>query len=82
VGKPEEQRHGILKKLTLAPGDDAAILVTHVTAGRVKPHVQSYIEQLSDTGLSVLLVAISDQPLKPLDREVDTAGGSGNYLDN
>lgn len=68
-------RHIIVKELTLAPGDDAAILVTHAPAGRLKPHVLPYMEKLSGTGLSVLLVAIADRPLELLEKEVDAAAG-------
>ena len=63
VDQPKGLRQGIVKELALAPGDDMAILITHASAGRLKPHVQSYIEELSGTGLSVLLVAVSDKPL-------------------
>lgn len=75
ANQPRGLRHVIVKELTLAPGDDAAILVTHAPAGRLKPHVLPYIERLSGTGLSVLLVAIADHPLELLDKEVDAAAG-------
>ncbi|MDF0546534.1 rhamnan synthesis F family protein [Sphingobium sp. H39-3-25] len=75
AGQPKGLRHVIVKELNIAPGDDAAILVTHAPAGRLKPHVIPYIEKLSGTGLSVLLVAIADQPLELLDKEIDAAAG-------
>ncbi|GLV23542.1 hypothetical protein TomMM35A_33800 [Sphingobium sp. TomMM35A] len=68
-------RHVIVKELNLVPGDDAAILVTHAPAGRLKPHVLPYIKQLSGTGLSVLLVVVADQPLELFDKEVNAASG-------
>lgn len=68
-------RHTIVKELILAPGDDAALLVTHAPAGRLKPHILPYIEQLSRTGLSVLLVVIVDRPLELLDKEIAAAAG-------
>lgn len=68
-------RHVIVKELNLAPGYDAAILVTHAPAGRLKPHVLPYIKQLSGTGLSVLLVVVADQPLELLDKELKAASG-------
>ena len=61
--------------MTLAPGHDAALLVTHAPAGRLKPHVFPYMEQLSRNGLSVLLVVIADRPLELLDREMTAASG-------
>lgn len=68
-------RHVIVKEFTLAPGEDAALLVTHAPAGRLKPHILPYIEQLSRSGLSVLLVVIVDRPLELLDKEVAAASG-------
>lgn len=68
-------RHVIVKEMTLAPGHDAALLVTHAPAGRLKPHVFPYMEQLSRNGLSVLLVVIADRPLELLDREMTAASG-------
>ena len=78
-GQPRGVRHGTIKAMTLAPGEDTAIFVTHASAGRLKPHVQSCIEQISGTGLPVLLVAITDQPLEQLYKEVEAAGGGGGY---
>lgn len=68
-------RHTFVKELILAPGDDAALLVTHAPAGRLKPHILPYIEQLSRTSLSVLLVVNVDRPLELLDREIAAAAG-------
>ncbi|MFC4592931.1 glycosyltransferase [Sphingobium tyrosinilyticum] len=68
-------RHTIVKELILAPGDDAALLVAHAPAGRLKPHILPYIEQLSRTGLSVLLVVIVDRPLELLEKEIAAAAG-------
>lgn len=68
-------RHVIVKEFMLAPGEDAALLVTHAPAGRLKPHILPYIEQLSQSGLSVLLVVIVDRPLELLDKEVAAASG-------
>lgn len=68
-------RHIIVKEFNLAPGDDAAILITHAPAGRLKPHILPYMEQISRAGLSVLLVAVVDRPLEFLDKEVGVAAG-------
>jgi len=76
VDLPKALHHGIVKELALVPGDDAAILITHASGGGLKPHVQSYIEQLSGTGLSVLLVTVTDQPLELFGKKVDVVGGS------
>lgn len=75
AGQPRGLRHVIVKELNLVPGDGAAVLVTHAPAGRLKPHVLPYIEQLSGTGLSVLLVVVADQPLELLDHEVNATAG-------
>ena len=74
-GQPEGERHVIVKEANLAPGEDVAVLVTHAPAGRLKPHVLPYIEQLSGAGLSVVLVAVVDRPLELLDREVNAVAG-------
>ena len=68
-------RHTIVKELILVPGDDAALLVTHAPAGRLKPHILPYIEQFARAGLSVLLVVIVDRPLELLDKEIAAAAG-------
>lgn len=68
-------RHIIVKEMVLAPGEAAALLVTHAPAGRLKPHVLPYMEQLSRNGMSVLLVAIADRPLELLDAEIAAADG-------
>lgn len=75
VVQSNDIRHVIVKEFTLAPGEHAALLVTHAPAGRLKPHVLPYIEQLSQSGLSVLLVVIVDRPLELLDKEVAAASG-------
>lgn len=75
ASSPKAVRHVIVKELTLAPGNDVALFVTHAPAGRLKPHVLPYMEQLARTGLSVLLVVIVDRPLELLDREVAAAAG-------
>lgn len=75
AAQPNGVRHVIVKEFSLLPGADAALLVTHAPAGRLKPHVLPYIEQLSRSGLSVLLVVIVDRPLELLDREVAAAAG-------
>ncbi|QHD69090.1 glycosyltransferase [Sphingobium yanoikuyae] len=75
MGQHESARHVIAKEMALVRGSDAAILVTHAPAGRLKPHVLPYMEQLSRNGLSVLLVAVADRPLELLDKEVTAASG-------
>lgn len=73
--KSGEVRHIVVKELNLARGEDAAVLVTHSPAGRLKPHILPYIEHLRRTGLSVLLVVIVDRPLELLDKEFAAAAG-------
>lgn len=68
-------RHCIVKELELAPGEEAALLVTHTSSGRLKPHVLPYIEQLQGAGFAVLLVVIVDRPLELLDKEIAAADG-------
>ncbi len=75
VAVPGNIRHVIVKEFALAPGRDAALLVTHAPAGRLKPHVLPYIQQLAATGLSVLLVVIADRPLELMDEEIKGADG-------
>lgn len=75
AGQSVGLRHVIVKELTLAKDGDAAILVTHAPAGRLKPHILPYMEQLSRTGLAVVLVAIVDRPLELIDKEVAVAAG-------
>ncbi|MBB6123751.1 rhamnan synthesis F family protein [Sphingobium subterraneum] len=74
-GQLEEPRQVIVKELAFTPGNDAAVLVAHAPTGRLKPHVLPYIEQLSNAGLQVLLVAIVDQPLELLEKEINVAAG-------
>ncbi|PYD46337.1 glycosyltransferase, partial [Novacetimonas pomaceti] len=57
------------------PGHEAAILITHVPGGRIKPHVLPYMKQLREAGFAVLLVAIVDRPLELTDEEFATADG-------
>lgn len=68
-------RHVIVKEIDLKPGEDVALLVTHAPAGRLKPHVLPYIEQLSGTGLKTLLVVIVDRPLELRENERVRADG-------
>jgi len=68
-------RHVIVKEFTLLPGEDAAVLVTHAPAGRLKPHVLPYVHQLSRIGLAVLLIVIVDRPLELLDEEIAATAG-------
>lgn len=68
-------RQIIVKELSLGPDADAAILVTHAPAGRLKPHILPYMEQLVGTGLAVVLVVIVDRPLELRDAEMAAATG-------
>jgi len=70
-----EVRHVIVKELSLRPGEDVALLVTHAPAGRLKPHVLPYIELFAATGLKTLLVVIADRPLELRDSEKARAEG-------
>lgn len=73
--QPKSARHAIVKEMVLPPGGNAALLVAHAPMGRLKPHVLPYMEQLTHTGLSVLLVVVVDRPLELLDKEVAAAAG-------
>jgi hypothetical protein len=66
-------RHVIAKKARFASGDEVALVVTHASAGRLRPHVLPYMKQLKGAGLSVVLVAVVDCPLEMLDEEIATA---------
>ncbi|MBC2651897.1 glycosyltransferase [Novosphingobium flavum] len=68
-------RHVIVKEMAFEPGHEAAVLVTHAPAGRLKPHVQPYMEALRANGLTVLLVAVVDRPLELRPAEIATASG-------
>lgn len=70
-----EARHVIVKEMSFPSGGDAAVLVAHAPAGRLKPHVLPYMEHLVRSGCSVLLVAVSDRPLEFLDDELAVASG-------
>lgn len=74
-GQNRAVRHVIVKEMDLKPGEDVALLVTHAPAGRLKPHVLPYIDQLSGTGLKTLLVVIADRPLELRERERLCADG-------
>jgi hypothetical protein len=66
----DEVRYVISKKAQFSSIDEVALLVTHAPGGRLKPHVLPYMKQLSDAGLSVVLVAVVDRPLQMLEEEV------------
>lgn len=68
-------RHVIVKEISIRPGNEIAVLVAHANSGRLKPHVLPYIEKLQESGLSVLLIAVVNQPLELLEREIATADG-------
>jgi len=71
----QEIRHLVLKELPNVSGLDVALLVAHAPAGRVKPHVLPYVNQLRGAGLVVLLVVVVDRPLELLDGEIAAADG-------
>jgi glycosyltransferase involved in cell wall biosynthesis len=70
-----EVRHVIVKEMNLAPGQDAAVVVSHAPAGRLKPHVLPYLQLLRDSGFAALLVVVVDRPLELLDTEIAAAAG-------
>ena len=74
LGGVNEVRHVIVKEM-IFDGGEAAILVTHAPAGRLKPHVLPYMELLRNNGISVLLVAVVDRPLELTPAEIDVATG-------
>lgn len=72
---PGEIRKLIVKEFALRPGGEAALMVSHAPAGRLKPHVLPYIQQLRGAGLQVLLVVVVDRPLELLDEELASIDG-------
>lgn len=74
-GLVAEARSVIVKEMCLAPRGEAALLVTHAPAGRLKPHVLPYIQQLQGAGLKVQLVVVVYRPLELRDDEIAAADG-------
>lgn len=68
-------RHVIVKEMAFDGAGEAAVLVTHAPAGRLKPHILPYMELLRDNGISALLVAVVDRPLELRPAEIDAAAG-------
>ncbi|QIP34138.1 tetratricopeptide repeat protein [Komagataeibacter rhaeticus] len=68
-------RHIIVKEPGQILKRDVAILITHVPAGRLKPHVLPYMKQLRDAGLLVILVVIVDRPVEFTEEESAVANG-------
>ncbi len=44
------------------PGREVALFVTHSPDGKIKPHVQHYVEQLKKQGIDVWLLVAADRP--------------------
>ncbi len=66
-------RHVTVKKMRFTANDEVAVLVTHASGGRLRPHVLSYMEHFKKNGLLVLLVVVVDRPLEILDGEIAAA---------
>jgi hypothetical protein len=47
-------------------GSEVALLVTHSPNGRIKPHVEHFIESLARNDIGVVLVVATDEPLRPI----------------
>jgi Rhamnan synthesis protein F len=47
-------------------GSEVALLVTHSPNGRIKPHVEHFIESLARNDIGVVLVVATDEPLRPV----------------
>ncbi|HEX7852811.1 MAG TPA: rhamnan synthesis F family protein [Sphingobium sp.] len=63
-------RHAIVRKTRFTANDEVAVLVTHASGGRLRPHVLPYMRHFRRNGLSVLLVVVVDRPLELLDEEI------------
>jgi GT2 family glycosyltransferase/glycosyltransferase involved in cell wall biosynthesis len=74
-GYVNDVRHVIVKEMAFDGAGEAAVVVTHAPAGRLKPHVLPYMESLRANGVSVLLVAVVDRPLELRPAEIDAATG-------
>ncbi|WP_416268749.1 rhamnan synthesis F family protein [Burkholderia cepacia] len=74
-GLVADARSVIVKEMCLAPRGEAALLVSHAPAGRLKPHVLPYIQQLQGAGLKVQLVVVVYRPLELRDEEIAAADG-------
>ncbi|QDC38071.1 glycosyltransferase [Sphingobium fuliginis] len=74
-GHGSEVRHTIVKEMSFDGAGEAAVLVTHAPAGRLKPHVLPHMELLRSNGISVLLVAVVDRPLELTATEIAAATG-------
>lgn len=68
-------RHVVVREMSLRPGEEVALMVTHAPAGRLKPHVLPYIDQFAGTGLKTLLIVIADRPLELRSSERTCADG-------
>ena len=66
-------RHVFIKNYKLSSRDEVALLVTHASGGRLRPHVLPYMKQFKATGFSVILIVVVDHPLEILDEELSTA---------
>lgn len=68
-------RHVIVKEMAFDGVGEAAVLVTHAPAGRLKPHVLPFMRALRDNGIAVLLTVVVDRPLELLPEEIAAATG-------
>lgn len=53
----------MVKPLTVRPGGEVALFVTHSRTGRIKPHVLPYLRALKAAGLGVFLIVTVDRPV-------------------
>lgn len=53
----------MIKPLTLPPGGEVALFVTHSRTGRIKPHVLPYLRALKAAGVGIFLIATVDRPV-------------------
>lgn len=58
-----EARFVVVKPFEHLDGREIALFVTHSATGAIKPHVLPYVRALSEQGIAVLLIAVTDRQL-------------------
>ena len=54
----------IVKPLTLSPGGEIALFLTHAPTGRIRPHVLPYLQALKQRDIGIVLIASVDRPVE------------------
>ncbi len=65
----------VLKPFRMAPGQEVALFVTHSATGRIKPHVAPYLHALTQAGIKVLLIVVTDREVDVPHALADLAAG-------